>query len=64
MREVVLTGVDITGYGPDLPGKPTLGQLCRRLLQLVPELPRLRLTSVDPVELDDDVFRLLEASRG
>ena len=59
VREVVLTGVDITGYGPDLPGQPTLGQLCRRLLQLVPELPRLRLTSVDPVELDDDVFRLL-----
>jgi len=61
VREVVLTGVDITGYGPDLPGRPTLGQLCRRLLQLVPDLPRLRLTSVDPVELDDDVFRLLES---
>ena len=60
VREVVLTGVDITGYGSDLPGRPRLGQLCRRLLALVPELPRLRLSSVDPVELDDDLFRLLE----
>ena len=59
VAEVVLTGVDITGYGSDLPGRPTLGQLCRRLLALVPELPRLRLSSVDPVELDDDLFRLL-----
>ncbi len=59
VREVVLTGVDITGYGQDLPGQPTLGQLCRRLLALVPELPRLRLSSVDPVELDADVFRVL-----
>jgi threonylcarbamoyladenosine tRNA methylthiotransferase MtaB len=60
VREVVLTGVDITGYGSDLPGTPRLGQLCRRLLAQVPELPRLRLSSVDPVELDDDLFRLLE----
>jgi threonylcarbamoyladenosine tRNA methylthiotransferase MtaB len=60
VREVVLTGVDITGYGSDLPGRPALGQLCRRLLAQVPELPRLRLSSVDPVELDADVFRLLE----
>jgi len=59
VREVVLTGVDITDYGKDLPGRPTLGQLCRRLLNLVPELPRLRLSSVDPVELDDAVLALL-----
>ncbi|RDD63501.1 tRNA (N(6)-L-threonylcarbamoyladenosine(37)-C(2))-methylthiotransferase MtaB [Ferruginivarius sediminum] len=59
VREVVLTGVDITDYGKDLPGQPTLGQLSRRLLSLVPDLPRLRLSSVDPVELDDDVYRLL-----
>ena len=59
VREVVLTGVDITGYGSDLPGTPALGQLCRRLLTNVPELPRLRLSSVDPVELDDEVFALL-----
>ena len=58
-REVVLTGVDITSYGPDLPGQPRLGQLVRRLLALVPELPRLRLSSLDPVEIDDDLWRLV-----
>ncbi|GBQ88963.1 tRNA 2-methylthioadenosine synthase MiaB [Acetobacter nitrogenifigens DSM 23921 = NBRC 105050] len=60
-REVVLTGVDITSWGGDLPGTPRLGQLCRRLLALVPELERLRLSSVDPVEIDDDIWRLLES---
>ena len=58
-REVVLTGVDITGYGGDLPGAPTLGQMLRRLLAAVPELPRLRLSSLDPAEADDDLFRLI-----
>jgi threonylcarbamoyladenosine tRNA methylthiotransferase MtaB len=58
-KEVVLTGVDITAYGPDLPGQPTLGQMVRRLLALVPELPRLRLSSLDPVEIDDDLWRLI-----
>ncbi len=58
-REVVLTGVDITSYGPDLPGKPALGQMVRRLLALVPDLPRLRLSSLDPVEVDDDLWRLI-----
>jgi threonylcarbamoyladenosine tRNA methylthiotransferase MtaB len=58
-REVVLTGVDITSYGPDLPGRPSLGQLCRRLLALVPELPRLRLSSLDPVEVDEELWRLI-----
>jgi threonylcarbamoyladenosine tRNA methylthiotransferase MtaB len=43
-REAVLTGVDVTSYGPDLPGSPTLGQMIRRVLALVPELPRLRLS--------------------
>jgi len=57
--EVVLTGVDITSYGADLPGRPPLGQLVRRLLALVPELPRLRLSSIDAVEIDDDLLRLL-----
>jgi threonylcarbamoyladenosine tRNA methylthiotransferase MtaB len=57
-REVTLTGVDITAYGADLPGKPPLGQMVRRLLQLVPDLPRLRLTSLDPVEVDDDLLAL------
>lgn len=58
-REVVLTGVDITSYGPDLPGQPQLGQMVRRLLALVPELPRLRLSSLDPVEMDEDLWRLI-----
>ncbi len=57
--EIVLTGVDITSYGPDLPGAPTLGQMIRRLLALVPELPRLRLSSLDPVEIDQDLWRLI-----
>lgn len=59
VREIVLTGVDITSYGPDLPGQPTLGQLCRRLLAMVPEIARLRLTSIDPVEVDADLWRLI-----
>ncbi len=58
-REVVLTGVDITAYGADLPGAPSLGQLVRRLLALVPELPRLRLSSLDPVEIDKELWRLI-----
>ena len=58
-REVVLTGVDITSYGPDLPGRPTLGQMVRRLLALVPDLPRLRLSSLDPVEVDEALWRLI-----
>ncbi len=58
-QEVVITGVDITSYGGDLPGNPTLGQMLKRLLALVPELPRLRLSSVDPVEIDEDLWRLI-----
>lgn len=57
-REVVLTGVDITSYGGDLPGRPRLGDLVRRLLARVPELPRLRLSSIDPAEVDDELMRL------
>lgn len=59
-KEVVLTGVDLTDYGKDLPGHPSLGNLCRRLLMQVPDLPRLRLSSLDPVEIDDDLFGLIE----
>jgi threonylcarbamoyladenosine tRNA methylthiotransferase MtaB len=58
-RELVLTGVDITGFGGDLPGQPDLGQLCRRLLALVPGLERLRLSSLDPVEIDETLWRLI-----
>jgi threonylcarbamoyladenosine tRNA methylthiotransferase MtaB len=50
--EIVLTGVDITAYGKDLPGAMTLGKLVRSVLKLVPELPRLRLSSIDSVEAD------------
>ena len=59
-KEIVMTGVDVTSYGPDLPGKPTLGQMIRRVLALVPELPRLRLSSLDPVEIDEDLWNLIE----
>ncbi|MFP4312752.1 MAG: tRNA (N(6)-L-threonylcarbamoyladenosine(37)-C(2))-methylthiotransferase MtaB [Alphaproteobacteria bacterium] len=58
-NEIVLTGVDVTSYGPDLPGKPTLGQMIRRVLALVPDLKRVRLSSLDPVEIDDDLWRLI-----
>jgi threonylcarbamoyladenosine tRNA methylthiotransferase MtaB len=59
VREIVLTGVDITGYGSDLPGQPSLGQLVRRILNLVPELPRLRLSSIDVVEVDEALWDLI-----
>ncbi len=52
-REVVLTGVDLTSYGSDLPGGMTLGRLVRTILKLVPELPRLRLSSIDTIEADE-----------
>jgi threonylcarbamoyladenosine tRNA methylthiotransferase MtaB len=59
-QEVVLTGVDIASYGADLPGTPSLGQMARRLLVAVPELPRLRLSSIDPAAMDADLWRLIE----
>jgi threonylcarbamoyladenosine tRNA methylthiotransferase MtaB len=55
-REIVLTGVDLTAYGADLPDRPTLGALTRHLLAEVPELPRLRLSSLDPSEIDDELW--------
>ena len=57
--EVVLTGVDITSWGSDLPGQPSLGQLVARILKLVPGLPRLRLSSIDAAEIDPDLMRCL-----
>jgi threonylcarbamoyladenosine tRNA methylthiotransferase MtaB len=59
VKEVALTGVDLTDYGKDLPGRPTLGQLVRRLLAAVPALERLRLSSLDPVEIDEELYRLV-----
>lgn len=58
-QEVVLTGVDVTSYGHDLPGHPNLGMLVERILTLVPDLPRLRLSSIDGVEIDERLFDLL-----
>ncbi len=59
--EVVLTGVDITSWGQDLPGAPTLGQLVARILKLAPDLKRLRLSSIDAAEIDADLMRCLAA---
>ncbi len=58
-NEAVLTGVDISSYGADLPGVPSLGATVRRLLALVPELPRLRLSSLDPAAIDPDLWDLI-----
>ncbi|WP_066652407.1 MULTISPECIES: tRNA (N(6)-L-threonylcarbamoyladenosine(37)-C(2))-methylthiotransferase MtaB [Sphingomonas] len=58
-REVVLTGVDLTSYGPDLPGAPTLAMLIERILRHVPRLERLRLSSLDSIEIDDRLFDLV-----
>jgi threonylcarbamoyladenosine tRNA methylthiotransferase MtaB len=58
VREVVLTGVDVTSYGPDLPGAPTLASLIERILRHVPELSRLRLSSLDCIEMDEQLFEL------
>jgi threonylcarbamoyladenosine tRNA methylthiotransferase MtaB len=58
-REIVLTGVDLTAYGADLPGRPSLGQMIRRLFAAVPQLKRLRLSSLDPAEIDEELWRLL-----
>ncbi len=57
VAEVVLSGVDITSYGADLPGRPSLGHMVRRILRAVPELPRLRLSSLDPAALDGELLR-------
>ena len=58
-KEIVITGVDITSYGNDLPGKPKLGEIIKRLFVLVPNLKRLRLSSIDPAEIDDDLIDLV-----
>ncbi|MSO81310.1 MAG: tRNA (N(6)-L-threonylcarbamoyladenosine(37)-C(2))-methylthiotransferase MtaB [Alphaproteobacteria bacterium] len=58
-NEIVLSGVDITAWGADLPGQPSFGGLVRRLLAAVPELPRLRLSSLDPAEIDEAMLRAI-----
>jgi threonylcarbamoyladenosine tRNA methylthiotransferase MtaB len=58
-NEIVLTGVDITSYGADLPGAPELGTLVRQILKHVPELKRLRLSSIDSVEADSELLNVI-----
>jgi threonylcarbamoyladenosine tRNA methylthiotransferase MtaB len=58
-REVVLTGVDATSYGADLPGEPTLGLLAKTILKMVPEIRRLRLSSIDSIEADRHLMDLI-----
>jgi threonylcarbamoyladenosine tRNA methylthiotransferase MtaB len=57
--EIVLTGVDLTSYGADLPGTPQLGQLTKQILRHVPELKRLRISSIDQVEVDRDLLDII-----
>ena len=62
-KEVVLTGVDITDYGKDLPAKPTFSNLIKRILKLVPELEQLRLSSIDCAEIDEEFWSLLSEKK-
>ena len=57
--EVVLTGVDLTSWGADLPGGPRLGDLVMRILRLVPDLPRLRISSIDSIEADENLMQAI-----
>ncbi len=61
--EVVLTGVDMTSYGADLPGAPKLGRLVGAILKSVPDLPRLRLSSIDSIEADDELIELIGSEK-
>jgi threonylcarbamoyladenosine tRNA methylthiotransferase MtaB len=62
-REVVLTGVDTTSYGTDLPGAPTLGKLVQAVLRHVPDLPRLRISSIDSIEADAALYDAIASDR-
>jgi threonylcarbamoyladenosine tRNA methylthiotransferase MtaB len=62
-RELVLTGVDITSYGGDLPGQPSLGKLVQAILRHVPDLPRLRISSIDSVEADEVLYDAIASDR-
>ena len=61
--EVVLTGVDLTSWGADLPGAPQLGNLVQRILKLVPELKQLRISSIDAIEIDDALMETMADKR-
>ncbi|MCF2871371.1 tRNA (N(6)-L-threonylcarbamoyladenosine(37)-C(2))-methylthiotransferase MtaB [Octadecabacter sp. G9-8] len=58
-NEVVLTGVDLTSWGADLPANPKLGDLVMRILKLVPDLPRLRISSIDSIEVDENLMQAI-----
>ncbi|MCC3861961.1 tRNA (N(6)-L-threonylcarbamoyladenosine(37)-C(2))-methylthiotransferase MtaB [Pseudemcibacter aquimaris] len=62
-KEVIITGVDITSYGPDLPGNATLGSLCEKVLTNVPDLERLRLSSIDSIETDEALFDIITSDK-
>lgn len=62
-HEVVLTGVDLTSWGADLPNTPQLGNLAQRILKLVPELKQLRISSIDAIEIDEALFEALADTR-
>ena len=62
-NEIVLTGVDLTAYGVDLPDRPSLGNMVRGLLDAVPALRRLRLSSLDPSEIDEDLWQLIATEK-
>ncbi len=58
-NEIVLTGVDLTSWGADLPATPKLGDLVMRILKLVPDLPRLRISSIDSIEVDENLMQAI-----
>ena len=60
IKEVILTGVDLTSYGEDLPGKNNLGKLIKKILKLVPKLERLRISSLDAAEIDKDLVEAFQ----
>ncbi|MGJ8629263.1 MAG: tRNA (N(6)-L-threonylcarbamoyladenosine(37)-C(2))-methylthiotransferase MtaB [Sulfitobacter sp.] len=62
-NEVVLTGVDLTSWGADLPATPKLGDLVMRILRLVPDLPRLRISSIDSIEVDENLMQAIATER-
>ena len=62
-RELVLTGVDITSYGADLPGQPSLGKLVQAILRHIPDLPRLRISSIDSIEADAALYDAIASDR-
>jgi threonylcarbamoyladenosine tRNA methylthiotransferase MtaB len=62
-RELVLTGVDITSYGADLPGQPSLGKLTQAILRHIPDLPRLRISSIDSIEADEALYDAIASDR-